>query len=521
MKDGFRQSMAWLHSWSGLLVGWILFAVFLTGTAAYLRPEISSWMRPEIAMSAPGPRDAEVAVAAMQAMAPNSPSWFITLPDGRDSVTRVYWRDPQGGGRRFREAALDPATGQVAAARDTTGGEFFYRFHFQLHYMSVFWGRWIVTVCTMFMLVAIVSGVITHRRIFADFFTFRPRKDQRSWLDAHNVSAVLALPYHLMITYTGLVIFMMMAMPWGMERAYPNDRAAFNAELSGNAAPRRPAGVAAPLVPVAPLVRQASERWGGGTVGRIMVANAGDAHATIQLSRLDSERLSYSAQTVTFDGGTGALIAASAPGGPAAETRGVMYGLHIGRFAGPLLRGLFVLAGLAGTAMVATGCVLWAAKQRQQAERRGGIGFGTRLVEHLNVATIAGMPLAMAAFFMANRLLPLDLPARAEWEIHVFFIAWAACLLHPLLRRGRRAWVEQFAAGALAFALLPLLDAVLTERHLPASVMAGDWVRAGFALGLLGIAALLAATGWAVHRHQAASPGRRAAALARPAEAAP
>ena len=25
MKNGFRQSMAWLHTWSGLLVGWVLF----------------------------------------------------------------------------------------------------------------------------------------------------------------------------------------------------------------------------------------------------------------------------------------------------------------------------------------------------------------------------------------------------------------------------------------------------------------------------------------------------------------
>ena len=23
MKEGFRQSMAWLHTWSGLLVGWV------------------------------------------------------------------------------------------------------------------------------------------------------------------------------------------------------------------------------------------------------------------------------------------------------------------------------------------------------------------------------------------------------------------------------------------------------------------------------------------------------------------
>ena len=33
MKNGFRQVAAWLHTWSGLTVGWVLFFVFVTGTA--------------------------------------------------------------------------------------------------------------------------------------------------------------------------------------------------------------------------------------------------------------------------------------------------------------------------------------------------------------------------------------------------------------------------------------------------------------------------------------------------------
>ena len=32
MKAAFRQSMSFLHTWADLLVGWILFAVFLSGT---------------------------------------------------------------------------------------------------------------------------------------------------------------------------------------------------------------------------------------------------------------------------------------------------------------------------------------------------------------------------------------------------------------------------------------------------------------------------------------------------------
>ena len=48
MYQSFRQSMAWLHTWSGLLVGWVLFAMFATGTSAYFRDDITLWMKPEL-----------------------------------------------------------------------------------------------------------------------------------------------------------------------------------------------------------------------------------------------------------------------------------------------------------------------------------------------------------------------------------------------------------------------------------------------------------------------------------------
>ena len=47
MKGTFRQAMGWLHTWVGLVVGWILFFMFLTGSAGYFDTEIDRWMQPE------------------------------------------------------------------------------------------------------------------------------------------------------------------------------------------------------------------------------------------------------------------------------------------------------------------------------------------------------------------------------------------------------------------------------------------------------------------------------------------
>ena len=40
------QSLSWLHTWDGLVFGWILFSIFLTGTLAAFDKEIDGWMRP-------------------------------------------------------------------------------------------------------------------------------------------------------------------------------------------------------------------------------------------------------------------------------------------------------------------------------------------------------------------------------------------------------------------------------------------------------------------------------------------
>jgi uncharacterized iron-regulated membrane protein len=498
MKEGFRQSMAWLHTWSGLLVGWVLFMVFCCGTISYFRDEVTLWMKPELHQASHVVVEQGVAATRIQQLleqrASSSPRWFITLPSEREPSVRASWAPAPAkdgakprGRRRFENVSVDPVTGQeMSTARETRGGDFFYRMHFDMHYMPVIWARWIVGICAMFMLVAIFSGIVTHKRIFKDFFTFRPGKGQRSWLDAHNATAVLALPYHLMITYTGLVTLMFMYLPQGLNAVYP-ERDAFYADLNGGPqADAKASGIHAPLTPLAPLVAQASKLWDGAPVGRITVNLAGDSATSVTLTQQDAHGISNNLPTLTFDGISGGLLTdMTKPGGAAVETRGVLYGLHIGRFASPLLRGLFFLSGLAGCAMVATGVLLWAVKERPKhlkARANGSIGFGLRLVDGLNLGGIAGLLIAMSVFFWANRLVPVGLQGRPDLEIQCFFTAWGIAAVLALAFPVRWMWRIQLAVAGVLFALLPVLNPLTGGAGLFSSMAQGLWPVAGFDL---------------------------------------
>lgn len=534
MKNGFRQSMAWLHTWTGLLVGWLLLLIFMAGTASYYREEISRWMRPELPRSTvDADVAAERAITFLQHKAPQAESWNVSLPDPRNPAMRMFWRNPESmvkppaegekrrrrGGGRFGDATVDPNSGQEVAARETRGGDFFYRLHFDLHYIPVLWARYLVGFCAMFMLVAIITGVITHKKIFKDFFTFRKDKGLRSWLDFHNVSAVMALPYHAMITYTGIVTLMFMYLPWGVSVAYPKDEDAFFSEAFARLADiDTPSEGRAVALPIQQLLDSARAEWKGADVGGFTLYHPGAANAVIDIQQRDGKRLSVDTPSLRYNAVTGALLEASPAAGGATQTRGVMYGLHLARFADWGLRALFFLSGLVGCLMVASGVVLWAVKERPKHAKSGKIGFGLRLVDALNIGAVAGLPIAFAAYFWGNRLLPLQMAERSAAEADVFFYAWGAALLAAFIWPKRMMWAWQLYLGAALFALIPVMNALTTHAHLGVTLRSGDWVLAGFDLTMLAFGAMLAYCGLRMQRWQpalsAAGKKRQAAAKA-------
>jgi len=253
-------------------------------------------------------------------------------------------------------------------------------------------------------------------------------------------------------------------------------------------------GTPAPLVAMDGVMAEAQRRWDGAPIAALDIRHPRDAHARILVRGSIAAGPLRAADVLVFDGVSGELLAEQpAQDSNAKAFRDVMLGLHEGLFAGPVLRALYVLSGLLGAAMIATGLVLWAVKRRQRVEKAGQAPHaGLRLVEKLNVATLIGLPVAIAAYFWANRLLPLELANRADWEVHGLFLVWLGLFVHAALRPTAKVWTEQAWLAALAFALLPLINALTTDRHLGHSLPQGDWVMAGFDLSMLALGAAFA-----------------------------
>jgi uncharacterized iron-regulated membrane protein len=510
MSKSFRQSQTLLHTWSGLLMGWLLFVVFVAGTIAYWREDLNRWMRPALDRVEQPYTVLAGAQSFLQREVPGAKTWYITMASERSPGAQLFWV-PQPTATQpaidFEDnQALIDAHGDPVTTGETRGGDFFYRLHFDLHYMPVIWARWLVGLAAMAMLVAILTGIVAHKKIFKDFFTLRRGKGQRSWLDGHNATAVLALPFHLMITYTGLVTLMAMLMPWAVVANYVDPTAIYATQFP-EPPPATRTGHAAPLADLVSVARDAERRFGA-PVGYMDVSDPGDRAARINVTRASDTMLSSRTPRLTYDGVSGELIwQAPAPGG-AAVTAGAMIGLHAGRYAGDALRWIYFLCGVAGSLMVGSGLVMWIVKRREKLPDPARPHLGFRIVERLNVAVVGGFPASIAVMFWANRLLPPTLAERAETEIACLFLSWLAALVLAVALRPARMWVALLTLTGALLSALPLYDIVATRRGLIDTILEGDHVLAAADVTLLvfGLAYLATARRVAAYRR----PDRRA-----------
>ncbi|RJE77027.1 hypothetical protein BGP78_01930 [Pseudoalteromonas sp. MSK9-3] len=517
MKDSFFRSMTWLHTWTGLLVCWLLFLIFFAGTLSFFRHEITLWSQPAIHDVAPQEnrvlsQQSQItsALQHLEANAADAETWWVGLPTERSRAIEVSYQDKGKEGERgqWHDQFMDPNTEETLNEyRDSKGGLFFYRLHFDLHYMDRTIARWLVSFASLFMLIGLISGVVIHKRIFKDMFQFRKGKGVRTWLDAHNLSSVLALPFHIMITYTGLVTLIFMLFPYPAMTQYEEGRKAFFADLNPARQHVDITGNRVEMLPMKQLVDQFYTNWPNIDVKRVIVDHPSDETAQLKFYANTGTKVQDEMPVWIYNTVTGELVMTANTELSASETLyDGMIALHTGRLALPGLRWLFFVCGIAGCVMIGSGAVMWAKRIRERMKADQTASFGLRLVEGLNLATIMGLPVATAAFFFANRLLPDSFTGRAEAEIHLFFLGWLGVALMALYKAGTAQWRQLAQFNAVLWLLLPLCNAFTTQGNLVSYIVKQQWVLAGFDILCLITAAVFYIQSRKLANKEAATP---------------
>lgn len=464
MEPTLRASMNWLHTWAGVVLGSLLMVVFWTGTLVVFDREIDIWMMPVTRVAVPSSVSLDaLRPSLLEAVAAKAPVWTAFLPTERQPVARLRWRD----GQRTVVQYFDFTSGVVLSDPGTLGGTYFlYPLHYSLHFGFRDIGIWLVGMTGMAMLVLCLSGVIVHRKIFADFFTFRTSsKSRRIALDLHNVIGVLGLPFNVAIALSGLIAFWSIYFPSTWKGVYES-RQALSMDWLGihdRATAKRSADIAS----LDALLSEVRRLWGHKTPRFVSIAHPGDANASVSFAQSYEHNVSSSTERLTFDGVTGAMLHHHVDASPAVVVQRFIMGLHLVQFRHWTLRWIYFVLGLMGCVLIATGYIFWLESRRK---RHVQLGLsGVHIVEGLTIGSVTGIVIATLAFFVVNRLLPLGASFawqdRAAIEIWAFYLVWFAAFVYAWLRP-RRAWIVQCWVIAGLSVSAVVLNWVTTGDHL-------------------------------------------------------
>ncbi|MEO0410575.1 MAG: PepSY-associated TM helix domain-containing protein [Pseudomonadota bacterium] len=504
-KQNFRASMTWLHSWAGILPTILFFAVFWMGSLSVFDKEIDRWMQPESRIAGPlieRDLDADIArfLAAQNGVAVES--LFIMPPTPREPYLYFYGslKQPVDGKRYAYGRFVGQGNEMLGEPQSLAGSGFFFPFHFKLHIPGNF-GYYLIAAVALAMLTLTVTGVIAHRKIISDFFTFRPNRKARSvTLDLHNLMGVIGLPFYFLFALSGLYIFAgwFAALPMqAVEGVMGKSPAAYLELADSHEVDIRPsAGVPLKMDrSIMPYVEQAetiwSQRYGApAKADRIEIEHYGDANAVVRVQRVfPKRRVNMAQDRVDFDYATGAILhdhKATA----ATAARSWLEGMHFVQFEHWALRWLFFAGGLAGCVLTATGALFWL---RSRERKAGAQPLNIRFVHAMTVGSVTGMILATGAFFVANRLAAFGIipPGLTplEWEPIVFFAIWALSFAHAGAR-GRASWADQCFAIAGFAAAAAVLNWMTTGDHLIRTISQDMWSIAGTDMLLLCAAGL-------------------------------
>lgn len=497
--------MGLLHTWGGVLFSGLLFAIFWTGSLSVFDQEIDRWMMPDTRIVYEADSN-DISIdrdlrPLLEERAYDSPAWTILLPREREPfVTLAY------GSLHARKAHRDrfhPATLEQISSASTAGASgFLYPLHHNLTLRYGNMGAWVVGLAGMAMLILLVSGIIIHRKLLADLFTFRPRKAVgRSTLDLHNLTGVLPLPFHVLITLSGLIVAFSIYFPAAHTPLYGDD-VVMEKSVSSGLTPERvfmaeslgkqrlpPTGDPGDTSSLDAMVEEAEAEWGDGTVYLIRVNYPKDAGGNVVLRRSSDDSLLKIIDNFRFANQSGQPME-HYRSSAVVDAWNLIAGLHYVEFRHWPLRWLYFLGGIAGCVCIATGLFFYLNKRRKRDDA------GMSAVEATSIAAITGVLVATAAFLVANRLIPAEIAGKEVLEKGVFWTAWIAALVHAAWRGRQRerlsvhpAWREQCLVLSALTVTAVVLNWLTTGDHLPATLF-HYWPVAAVDLGLIAVSGL-------------------------------
>lgn len=510
MSAASRKPFRWnalfyaIHSWTGVILGWLLLVCCISGTLVVYKMPLKAWANPALVSTpASDPLGPDQALARMRAHDPAAQVRLFSFPTDDFSIHQYTLEVKPAQGRAYRYW-MNPSTGQIHKGLQSDFADFVLRLHGNLFLGKP--GRWLVGFLGVLMVVSLASGLAFHwKKIARDAFRLRlGGQTRQAWSDLHKVVGVWAFPFHLVIAVTGgwLGIETLVKKPSPPPFAVAGD-------ATNLAAP-------APITQVLAAVQARDPQL---RPTHVNYASHGAAGSSVRVQgQVPGARLVQDGQTmVVMDAATLAPLKTVDPTREGLVKRLLVMArpLHYGYWGGGFSEALYFGLGAALSALCLSGLIVWAERDKR---KRLGPDLAGRVtaMERINLGVTAGLLVALTAMACLTALArdprlagafsavgdlrylggqDLTSSRALAPELGVFAALWALIGLALAGIGPARGWRWAMLLLAGLFLMLPVLSAVSVGG------IAADFTRgAGEPAGLALICLLLCAACLAVRR---------------------
>lgn len=481
LKARETKTLVAVHGWAGALLGLLLYAVIVTGTAAVFANEIKAWSGGLLGTSEPLNQPLNAVLARLEAETPERFREDLSLratPAG--NMWAFFHADETVNGVRRERGILytiGPAGriisraegyGNELAAADpfTALGRFYVDLHVRLHLPNP-WGLILTGILGLAMLVAAVSGILMHRHLFRDIFMLRGRDRLVGLRDLHSVAGTWTLPHAFVLAFTGayLSFTIAVALPMLAKIAFKGDVREMVTTLNGlRVVDARPAAIAS----LDDILSDARKR---ADAPLLFASWENRGRADSRITVFPAPRSGdLSAFRLIYNGATGELIRERPILGTkpslGASLLGLIGPVHFGNFAGWWSRAVWFALGAASAYVAWSGLNLWV---RRRSDQRGW-----RVLGRMTAWLGGGLPFAMAAAAAAH-FASLPSLKTVFWTPAAFLIAAALALVPALWMRSiERIPPLLFGATGVLLVALPVLRAAAGGPNWAAALATGQ-----------------------------------------------
>lgn len=363
----FVRAMLAGHSALGIAFAALIYVVCLTGTLAVFLHELQRWEQPDAPVIDDRLTPAAVTNALdgvyQKAVALNAAhDVFLMGPGPVQKRFIVSFHDHDSG---LEGEWIADTGGNLAVEHKAPWSEFVGELHMHLHLPRT-WGLFLVGLTGVTLLSSLVSGLLSHPRLFKDAFALRWGGSRRlQEADLHNRLGVWGLPFHVVVSTTGALLGLSTLIVGVLAlAAYDGDSEKAFATILGPMATEDE--TAAPLPDLAAMIRQVQAQHPGAEFASANIGHIAKKGQVVHLGMRTSGHLAMS-NSYYFDGtgkplGDGGLETGSI----GQQILGALQPLHFGWFGGFPVKIAYGILGLALTVVTHTGITVWLARRRER-----------------------------------------------------------------------------------------------------------------------------------------------------------